>query len=139
MVKLLKTFCNKDNLQIHILRLCLKCVLLGRNDSQISLFVYGPGRTGKSTLGTFLYQLLSGNSCVITMDRQFHLAGLSKFDLAGLMGRRLILMPDVDLEGSSRGGIRPHLGPSKMAQAMPIEDGSSRGGIRLHLRPSSMA
>lgn len=118
MVKLLKTFCNKDNLQIHILRLCLKCVLLGRNDSQISLFVYGPGRTGKSTLGTFLYQLLSGNSCVMTMDRlwrKFHLAGLSKFDLAGLMGRRLILMPDVDLEGSSRRGIRRHLRPSSMA------------------------
>ena len=88
----LKTLCNHDNLQLHVLRLFTKCTLLGVNPSQSMLFMIGPGLTGKSTFAKLLMSIMQNMSS--TLD----LASLPR-ESSCILGKKLLVFANTGPTG----------------------------------------
>lgn len=86
----LKTLCNHDNLQLHVLKLFTKSTLLGVNPSQSMLFMIGPEETGKSTFAKLLMSIMQNTSSTLELRR---LSG--RVESSPILGKKLLVFADV--------------------------------------------
>lgn len=93
-VEFLKSLCNYNNLQLHVLRHFFKCTLLGENPSQIVLLMMGPGPTGKSTFAKMLMSIIKRTSCSLELNR---LSG--RLETSRILGKQLLVLGNVNPHG----------------------------------------
>jgi putative DNA primase/helicase len=87
-----------DASMVEYLRAWLAAILTGRSDLQRFLYLYGPGSTGKSTF-IRLAMALVGQINAYTSDLRN--LETNRFELAGLYGKRLVVVTDAGRYGGS--------------------------------------
>jgi putative DNA primase/helicase len=89
----LTTIVNNNLNRLKILRICLYLILTNNLIYQLALYIYGPGGTGKSTFINILMYLLGKEVTLSSSISQI----TSKFGLASLVGKILLVLNDVSL------------------------------------------
>lgn len=92
----LLTLMDGDVLKLNLLRAFLRLIFTLDTREQFSLFLWGPGATGKSTLTELLEHILGGRCETLDVSRI-----ANRFELTLLEGKNLLLFPDVTRQPSN--------------------------------------
>ena len=85
----LLTLMDGDPLKLNLLRAFLRLVFTLDTREQFSLFLWGPGATGKSTLAQLLEYILGERCETLDVNRV-----ANRFELTLVEGKNLLLFPN---------------------------------------------
>jgi putative DNA primase/helicase len=93
MYNFLSHLCDHNETKLEVLRACLNAIITNDVSYQLSLYLYGPGGTGKSTLVNILMFILGSEGSFSTTLSKL----TNRFSTYSLMNKVLLVLNDIPL------------------------------------------